>query len=103
MNNVNPAHTLMSKPSSKALMGQVLGKSNLDLPNVGLKYILANCINESQLTFCPLHIYIYYLKASIQSYFVMQPFLELEFVKLEFQEKIKFSKLEFQANNLHLN
>ena len=73
MNSVNPAHTSMSKPSSQALMGQVLGKSNPDLPNVGLKYILADCINESQLTFFPLHIYIYiyYLKASIQSYFVM--------------------------------
>ena len=44
INSVNPAHTLMWKPSSKALMRQVLEKSNPDLPNVGLRYILVDYI-----------------------------------------------------------
>ena len=44
MNSVNSAHTPMWKPSSKALMGQVSEKSKPNLPNVGLKYILANYI-----------------------------------------------------------
>jgi len=34
----------VQKPFWKALMGQVLKKSNPDLPNVGLRYILADYI-----------------------------------------------------------
>ena len=50
MNSVNPAHTPMWKPSSKALMGQVSEKSKPNLPNVGLKYILANYIKPKAST-----------------------------------------------------
>ena len=44
LNSVHPAHTLIQKPSSKALMGQLSKKSNPNLPSVGLRYILTNNI-----------------------------------------------------------
>ena len=44
MNNVITAHSPMWKPSSKALMGQVLRELNPDPPDVGFKYTLVDYI-----------------------------------------------------------